>query len=136
MNNYEKKVLEFHKAFELPYNETFSAELLANRKAFLNEEIKEFYVEIDEAIVRLEKGEKIDRDLYLCLVKEMSDVQYTLSGFAVSFGIDAEKVFDLVHASNMSKLDNNRKPIKRPNGKIVKSENYKDPDFSELEAKI
>lgn len=120
----------------MPRDEPFSAELLTNRKAFLNEEIKEFYAEIDEAITRLEKGEKIDRDLYLRLVKEMSDVQYTLSGFAVSFGIDAEKVFDLVHTSNMSKLDSNGKPIKKPNGKIVKSENYKDPDFSAFKEKI
>lgn len=132
MNDYEKKVLEFHKAFELSVNEDFSAELLRNRKDFLNEEIREFYVEIEDAIARLEKGEKVDRDLYLRLVKEFADIQYTLSGFAVSFGIDVQDIFNRVHESNMSKLDAYGKPLKKDSGKIIKSNNYKEPDFDDV----
>lgn len=37
-----------------------------------------------------------------------------------------------VHASNMSKLGDDGKPIKREDGKILKGPNYKEPDLSDL----
>lgn len=38
----------------------------------------------------------------------------------------------LVHASNMSKLGEDGKPIRRDDGKILKGSNYKAPDLSAL----
>ena len=38
----------------------------------------------------------------------------------------------LVHASNMSKLGEDGKPIRRDDGKILKGNNYKAPDLSAL----
>lgn len=40
----------------------------------------------------------------------------------------------LVHESNMSKLDENGKPIRREDGKILKSSLYKEPDLKALAA--
>jgi len=43
-----------------------------------------------------------------------------------------EKAVKLVHASNMSKLGDDGKPIRRDDGKILKGPNYKAPDLSTL----
>lgn len=43
-----------------------------------------------------------------------------------------EKAVKLVHASNMSKLGDDGKPIRRDDGKILKGNNYKAPDLSAL----
>lgn len=40
--------------------------------------------------------------------------------------------FEIVHASNMSKLDDEGKPIRREDGKILKGPNYKAPDMEPL----
>lgn len=49
------------------------------------------------------------------------------------FGEDTiEKAVKLVHASNMSKLGDDGKPIRRDDGKILKGPNYKAPDLSAL----
>ena len=43
-----------------------------------------------------------------------------------------ERAFDAVHASNLSKLDDEGKPIRREDGKILKGPNYKAPDMQPL----
>ena len=43
-----------------------------------------------------------------------------------------EKAVKLVHASNMSKLGEDGKPIRRDDGKSLKGPNYKAPDLSAL----
>jgi hypothetical protein len=43
-----------------------------------------------------------------------------------------DEAFMLVHASNMSKLDDDGKPIRRSDGKILKGPNYKAPDLLDL----
>lgn len=50
-------------------------------------------------------------------------------------GIFEEAVFR-VHASNMSKLGEDGKPIKREDGKVLKGPNYKAPDLSDLVEKL
>jgi hypothetical protein len=42
------------------------------------------------------------------------------------------EAFRRVHMSNMSKLDSDGKPIKRDDGKILKSENYKPAELGDL----
>lgn len=37
--------------------------------------------------------------------------------------------YEIVHLSNMSKLDENGKPVRREDGKIMKGPNYKAPDM-------
>jgi len=43
-----------------------------------------------------------------------------------------EDAFQLVHKSNMSKLDDDGNPIFREDGKVLKGPNYKAPDLSDL----
>ena len=40
----------------------------------------------------------------------------------------------LVHESNMSKLDEDGKPIRREDGKVLKGPNYQPPDMSQAVA--
>ena len=66
------------------------------------------------------------------LLKELCDLQYVLSGFAVTFGLPLDEAFKRVHESNMSKLGSDGKPIYREDGKVLKGPNYKKPDLSDL----
>ena len=45
---------------------------------------------------------------------------------------DFDTAFARVHDSNMSKLDNDGKPIYRTDGKVLKSENYKQAELIDL----
>ena len=61
----------------------------------------------------------------------LSDILYVVYGMAHSFGIDIDECFREVHVSNMSKLDENVKPIYREDGKVVKGPNYKPPNLDQ-----
>jgi predicted HAD superfamily Cof-like phosphohydrolase len=45
---------------------------------------------------------------------------------------DIEQALRRVHASNMSKLGEDGKPIYREDGKVLKGPNYQPPDLSDL----
>jgi len=45
---------------------------------------------------------------------------------------DIEQALRRVHQSNMSKLGEDGKPIKREDGKVLKGPNYQPPDLSDL----
>jgi len=57
------------------------------------------------------------------IAKELADLLYVTYGTAVAFGIPLDKVFDEVHRSNMSKLENG-KPVYRGDGKVLKGKDY------------
>ena len=66
------------------------------------------------------------------LLKELADVIYVANGYAATFGWDLDEAVRRVHASNMSKLDENGKPVLRDDGKVLKGEQYEEPDLSDL----
>ena len=136
MSKYEDKVEQFSRAMNLPVNVPFNPDLLTLRKRLLQEEIDEFFVELDSAIALTQKGESVPQELFENICKEISDVQYVLSGFSVSFGLPIEQAFDLTHESNMSKLGPDGKPIYREDGKIMKGPNYHKPDLHSLKQKV
>ena len=51
---------------------------------------------------------------------------------SVRYGWDLSVMFNLVHNSNMTKLDDDNKPIYREDGKILKSNNYLPVDLTKL----
>ena len=59
----------------------------------------------------------------------LTDLLYVVYGAGHAFGIDLDKCFNEVHRSNMSKLGLDGKPIYREDGKILKGQNYFDPDL-------
>ena len=62
----------------------------------------------------------------------LTDILYVTYGAGHAFGIDLDKCFDEVQNSNMSKLDENGKPIYNDSGKVMKGPNYFKPDFSKF----
>ncbi len=66
------------------------------------------------------------------LTKELADLLYVTYGFAVTFGLPIDEVFERVHRSNMSKLGDDGKPIYREDGKVLKGPNYEKPNLDDL----
>ena len=66
------------------------------------------------------------------LLKELADVIYVANGYAATFGWDLDEAVRRVHASNMSKLGPDGKPILRDDGKVLKGDQYEEPDLSDL----
>ena len=55
-----------------------------------------------------------------------------LDDIAENMNWDIEQALRRVHKSNMSKLGDDGKPIKREDGKVLKGPNYQPPDLSDL----
>ena len=64
----------------------------------------------------------------------LTDMLYVLLGTFIAHGLQdiAEELFDEVHRSNMSKLDEQGKPIFRTDGKVLKSDRFSDPDLRSI----
>jgi predicted HAD superfamily Cof-like phosphohydrolase len=116
------KVKVFHKTFGLEYfNEPTAAvdnKIIELRHRLMQEENDEYL----EAAMQ--------QDLTL-IADALGDKLYILCGTIIAHGLQHKitEVFNEIHRSNMSKLDDNGKPIYREDGKIMKSNNYFLPDI-------
>lgn len=78
----------------------------------------------------IEQLEATDFDVNLVEVADaLTDINYVNEGAGVAFGIDLDRCFAEVQRSNMSKLDENGQPIRREDGKIMKSSLYTPPNL-------
>lgn len=66
------------------------------------------------------------------LLKELADLVYVAYGYAATYGLNLDEAVRRVHVSNMSKLDDDGKPVRREDGKILKGPNYKEPYLGDL----
>jgi predicted HAD superfamily Cof-like phosphohydrolase len=121
MSNF-RKVGTFMKTFgqEVKTKPSFNTEKINNLRLDL---IKEELVELTEAMN--------NKDL-LEVADALTDILYVTYGAGHAFGIDLDKCFDEVQNSNMSKLDENGKPIYNESGKVMKGPNYFKPDLSKF----
>lgn len=126
----EMYVGDFNKAFGHPVNVDMNTDELLLRFALIEEEFNELSDEIALANDKLSLGEPIDNKADL--LKELADLQYVISGFAVVFGLPLSTAFNRVHKSNLSKLGVDGKPLKRGDGKILKGPNYQKPYLEDL----
>jgi predicted HAD superfamily Cof-like phosphohydrolase len=117
------QVLEFHRAFELPREPLPTApvgDVLAQlRVALLREETEEF-------------ANATDKHDLVAIADALADVVYVAYGAAVTYGIDLDAVITEVHRSNMSKLDENGRPVLRDDGKVLKSHRYQPPQIESV----
>ena len=97
----------------------------AYQKNLIVEEFKEF-LEADGMLFR--HGQNVQQE---CL-KELSDLVYVCYQYAANMGWDLDEALNRVHISNMSKLDEDGKPIYRADGKVLKGPNYKQPNLADL----
>ena len=125
---------QFQRAFNSTYNTSpslLSEEDYVLRFKLLQEENEEYL----EACRNNDKVEILDA---------LTDQLYIVLGSIVSHGMQhiIEKAFSEVHNSNMSKLDNNGKPLingeddvwdeSKPKGKILKSQNFFEPNLKQF----
>ena len=121
MTNFEKVGL-FMKTFgqEVKKTPRLGVEKINSlRISLINEELEELKKAISE------------RDM-LEIADALTDLLYVTYGAGHAFGIDLDKCFDEVQNSNMSKLDENGKPIYNESGKVLKGPNYFKPDLSKF----
>lgn len=119
------KVREFHEVFGIAFEH--------QPKAVLSE--KDFILRYN--LMKEENDEYLDacKEGNLTEIADaLGDMMYILFGTIVRHGLQhkIEEVFTEIHRSNMSKLDENGKPIYREDGKILKSNLYFKPQIKEV----
>ena len=121
MTNFNK-VGTFMKTFgqEVKTKPSFSTDKINKLRLDL---IKEELSELTEAMS--------NKDL-LEVADALTDILYVTYGAGHAFGINLDKCFEEVQNSNMSKLDENGKPIYNDHGKVMKGPNYFKPDLSKF----
>ena len=119
------KVKEFHIVFKLPYQEQPVAMLDENIVRLRHRLMAE---ENDEYLDACLKGDLVE------IADALGDKLYILCGTIISHGLQYKiaEVFDEIHRSNLSKLDEQGQPIYREDGKIMKSEKYFKPDIAKV----
>ena len=121
MTNFEKVKI---------FMETFGQEV-KNQPSFSTEKIKKLRFdlikeEVEELRVALENKD------FLEVADALTDILYVTYGAGHAFGIDLDKCFEEVQNSNMSKLDENGKPIYNKDGKVMKGPKYFKPDLNKF----
>lgn len=119
------KVQDFHDVFGLSSLERPQANIGENqivlRHRLMSEENDEY----------LEAARNNDLTL---VADALGDKLYILCGTIIAHGLQHKivEVFEEIHRSNMSKLDAEGKPVRREDGKVLKSELYFPPDISSI----
>jgi predicted HAD superfamily Cof-like phosphohydrolase len=110
------------------FMKTFGQEV-KNKPSFSSDKINKLRIDL----IKEELEELIEamnnRDL-LEVADALTDILYVTYGAGHAFGIDLDKCFEEVQNSNMSKLNENGKPIYNESGKVMKGPNYFKPDLS------
>ena len=102
-----------------------------NKAEFPEEKIiKLRYDLIEEELSELK--EAIQQKNLTEVADALTDILYVTYGAGHAFGIDLDKCFEEVQNSNMSKLDNDGKPIYNENGKVMKGPNYFKPNLNKF----
>ena len=112
------------------FMKTFGQEV-KNKPSFSTDKINKLRLDlIKEELSELNDAMN-NKDL-LEVADALTDILYVTYGAGHAFGIDLDKCFDEVQNSNMSKLDENGKPIYNEHGKVMKGPNYFKPDLSKF----
>lgn len=120
-----EQVQEFHETYGLP---------VLNGQSIADEKTNQLRInllaeELDELKEALAEGDLVET------LDALIDLQYVLDGAFLSFGLQGvkEAAFEEVHRSNMSKLGEDGKPIRRESdGKVMKGPNYFKPDMTQF----
>ena len=112
------------------FMEVFGQEVKTKAEFPSEKIIKLRYNLIKEELDEFEEALK-DRDLKE-VADALTDILYVTYGAGHAFGIDLDKCFDEVQRSNMSKLDEDGKPIYNEHGKVMKGPRYFQPDLGKF----
>lgn len=120
-----KCVQEFHYSFNLPVRD--EPDLTDEKTNLLR--INLLAEELEELKEALENKDIVE------VLDALTDLQYVLDGAYLSWGLHKVKnaAFEEVHASNMSKLGEDGKPIHRESdNKVLKGPNYFKPNIHQF----
>ena len=121
MTNFQK-VKKFMETFgqEVKSTPSFSSDKINMlRYNLIREELDEF-------------KQALDNNDLLEVADALTDILYVTYGAGHAFGINLDACFEEVQNSNMSKLDENGKPIYNESGKVMKGPDYYKPDLSKF----
>ena len=109
MTNFEKVGI-FMKTFgqEVKEKPSFSSDKINKLRLDLIAE------ELDELKLAMKNNDLLE------VADALTDILYVTYGAGHAFGINLDKCFNEVQNSNMSKLDDNGKPIYNDSGKVMK----------------
>jgi predicted HAD superfamily Cof-like phosphohydrolase len=117
----QDQVGEFHRVYGLPLRTAPTADVgddqVALRLSLIDEEVAEL------------RAAAWANDL-TGVADALADIVYVAYGTAHVYGIDLDAVLDEVHSSNMTKLDEHGRPIRRADGKVLKGPGYRPPDIA------
>ena len=119
------KVEEFQKTYKSTHNLHPVANLGEKINNLRFDLMKE---ENEEYIAAAQQGDLVE------VADALGDMLYILCGTIISHGMQykIEEVFDEIHDSNMSKLDENGMPIFREDGKVLKGSDYFKPNLKDI----
>ena len=112
------------------FMKTFGQEV-KNKPAFSTDKINKLRLDLIKEELDELKEAMNNKDL-LEVADALTDILYVTYGAGHAFGINLDKCFEEVQNSNMSKLDENRKPIYNDAGKVMKGPNYFKPNLSKF----
>ena len=106
-------------------------QVVKTKPSFSTDKINKLRLDlIKEELEELTKAMN-NKDL-LEVADALTDILYVTYGAGHAFGIDLDRCFEEVQNSNMSKLDEDGKPIYNDAGKVMKGPNYFKPDLSKF----
>jgi len=127
MKQYTDKLKEFNKAFNVSVDDMYAPPF-----------------DLRYNLMKEENEEYMDAECLDDIADALGDQLFVLCGTIVHHGLEdkIEAIFNEIYSSNMSKLDDNGKPVingengaydpRKPLGKILKSKNFREPDFSKI----
>jgi predicted HAD superfamily Cof-like phosphohydrolase len=115
------QVGDFHRAYGLPIRDMPTVAVGSDQTELRLALIEE---EVGELAAAARAGDLIG------VADALADIVYVAYGTAHVYGIDLDAVLDEVHASNMTKLGADGRPIRRADGKVLKGPSYRPPDIA------
>ena len=112
------------------FMETFGQEV-KKRPSFSTDKINKLRYDLISEEPEELKDALNNRD-FLEVADALTDILYVTYGAGHALGIDLDKCFEEVQNSNMSKLDENGKPIYNEAGKVMKGPGYFKPNLSKF----
>jgi predicted HAD superfamily Cof-like phosphohydrolase len=115
----------FREAFD--FSNDFSVSGFELQKLLITEE----YHEVMSACAECSE-KKFNTSSKVELLKELGDLVFVCYQMAAYLGLDLDEAMKRIFESNMSKLGQNGKPLRRADGKVLKGPDYRPPDLVDL----
>ena len=112
------------------FMKTFGQEV-KDKPSFSTDKINKLRIDLIKEELE-ELTDAMNNEDLLEVADALTDILYVTYGAGHAFGVNLDECFDEVQRSNMSKLDENGKPIYNDAGKVMKGSNYFKPDLSKF----